>query len=107
MEGNIIDGAKNLLSGDFTTELRFRYITIGDDDIELELDGGAYMVIINYDGSKVASGDITFTSDYIDYRIILMQWESDGSRFIPIDSFPIRTNVAKGEFRVFFAVRAI
>lgn len=43
MEGNIIDGAKNLLSGDFTTDLKVMNINVGNGD-KLLLDETAYML---------------------------------------------------------------
>ena len=107
MEGNIIDAAKNLLGGDFTTELRFRYITIGDTAMELELDGGPYMVVTNYEGSKLASANLRFASDYPDYKIVYIDWDSSGPLLRLINSVPVQTNVENGKFRVFFAVRAI
>lgn len=109
MEGNIIDAAKNLLGGDFTTELRFRYITIGDTpmELELELDGGPYMVVTNYEGSKLASANLRFASDYPDYKIVYIDWDSSGPRLLLINRVPVITNVENGKFRVFFAIRGI
>lgn len=104
MNGNIIDAAKNLLGGDFTTELRFRYITIGDTMVELKLDGGAYMVVVN---CEVSQGKIRYSSDYTDYKILDMNWDGNGPRLDVIGRLPIQTTVYSEHFSVVFAVRAI
>lgn len=105
MEGNIIDGAKNLLGGDFTTELRFRYITITDTPTELKLDGGPYMVVINYEGSKTSSAFIRIFSDYTDYKMVYILWDNSGPKLSLVNSLPIQTNVESEKFRVLFISR--
>lgn len=104
MEGNIIDAAKNLLGGDFTTELRYRFYNLprgGETYVNLE--DGSYIILAIYNETVNKSDFYINSNTARGYRIMYILHTDTGTE---VSDANYSTNMlfqfTPGDYGVFF-----